>query len=87
MNQVTPLPTATRRARKFASERAFKDRLEFHRFAAATWAMLATSAREMLATETYSGTRQMLEAFIVRALDRAQAQYRSADAVRRRGHD
>ena len=55
-------------------------------FGAHLWASLAKDARDMLAEETYQGTRQNLEAFIERALNRAMQQYRLADAIRRRGH-
>jgi hypothetical protein len=69
------------------SERSYKERIEIHRFSAQVWASLAKDARDMLATETYSATRERLEAFIVRAITRALRHYREADAVRRRGYE
>jgi len=83
---VSPLPTPSARRKPLPNKRSYEDRIEFEKFAAATWASLAKDARDMLAEETYSGTRQQLEAFIERALNRATKHYRLADAVRRRGH-
>ena len=89
MNSVTPLPKSARRAKPLPNVKSYEDRIAFHRFAAASWAMLATSARAMLektTAQSYGDARDKLEAFILRALDRAQGHYRAADQVRRRGH-
>ena len=68
------------------NERSYKERIEFHRFAATVWASLAKDARDMLATETWGNTRISLENFIVRAITRGLQHFREADAIRRRGH-
>ena len=70
----------------FKNEQSYKQRIDFHLFAAALWGHLAKDAMTLMEKETYSGTRANYEAFIVRALDRALDHYREADAVRHRGY-
>ncbi len=71
---------------QFPNERAFKQRLDFHLFAAAIWGQLAKDTQAMLSKETWETTRIRQEAFIQRAIGRALRHFREADAVRRRGH-
>jgi hypothetical protein len=70
----------------FVSERAFKQRLDFHLFAAAIWGTLAKDAMTVLGKETWLAQRTHYEAFITRAVDRALDHYLKADAVRQRGY-